>query len=129
MWEELDEKQNRWGNLPSVYNAALNNKSGCINAANAIIKYKMPQVPYINPWAGATEHVEVFGSFTLNLVRWLEVFARHLVQYWEKPEYKKARQTSGPDAERTIFSRLEYEQASSSKRGQQADDAIEDEHL
>ena len=81
----------------------------------SIINYKMPQVPYINPSASATEHVEVFGSFTLNLVRRLEVFARHLVQYWKNPEYKKARQTSGVDAERTVFSRLEYGQASSSR--------------
>ena len=62
MWYELTDKQlTDWQadrlHLPSVYNAAFHNKSGWATVANAIIKYRLPQLPNLGPSnaASATE--------------------------------------------------------------------------
>lgn len=119
MWHELTEEQKRKRHLPSIYNAALNNKSGWANIANAILRNKMPQIPDIAPWASATEQAKVIGGFTVNFVTWLSVFAQSLVKHWRSTGYKKARQTSGHDAERTYRDMV----------APSAGDAVVDEHL
>ena len=48
MYWDLNEKQLRTEHLPSIYNAALNNRTGWIAAANAIIKYRLPQLPTLH---------------------------------------------------------------------------------
>ena len=79
----------------------------------------MPQIPDIVPWASATEQAKVIGGFAVNLVTWLSVFAQSLVKRWRSTGYKKARQTSGHDAERTYRDMV----------APSAGDAVVDEHL
>ena len=79
----------------------------------------MPQIPDIAPCASATEQAEVIGGFTVNLVTWLSVFAQSLDKGWRSTDYKKAREKSGHDAERTYRDMV----------APSAGDAVVDEHL
>ena len=100
MWYELTDKQltdlqaDRL-HLPSVYNAALHNKSGWATVANAIIKYRLPQLPNLGPSDGVAEHINIINSFCYDLLDWMKNFAAASVTYWETPAYKKACATSG----------------------------------
>ena len=67
----------------------------------------------------ATEHAEVIGDFMGKMATWLSVFAQSLVKHWRSTGYKKARQTSGHDAERTYRDMV----------GASAGDGVVDEHL
>ena len=90
---ELNENQRR-KHLPSIYNAALNNRTGWVTAANAIIKYRLPQLPTLHDHVGATEHTTIVGTFALDLVTWMQKFAQTTVAYWKTDPYKKARRDS-----------------------------------
>ena len=99
MWWELTDKQRTdWKagrlHLPSVYNAALHNKSGWATVANAIIKYRLPQLPNLGPSDGVAEHINIINSFCYDLLDWMKKFAAASVTYWETLQYKKARATS-----------------------------------
>ena len=77
MWWELNDKQLRdWNvgtlHLPSVYNAALHNKSGWATVANAIIKYRLPQLPNLGPSDGVAEHINIINSFCYDLLDWMK---------------------------------------------------------
>ena len=99
MWWELNDKQLRdWNagrlHLPSVYNAAFHNKSGWATVANAIIKYRLPQLPNLGPSDGVAEHINIINSFCYDLLDWIKKIAAASLTYWETLEYKKARATS-----------------------------------
>ena len=99
MWWELNDKQLRdWNagrlHLPSVYNAAFHNKSGWATVANAIIKYRLPQLPNLGPSDGVAEHINIINSFCYDLLDWMKKIAAASVTYWGTPAYKKARATS-----------------------------------
>ena len=83
MYWDLNEKQLRTGHLPSIYNAALNNRTGWVTAANAIIKYRLPQLPTLHDPVGATEHTNLVGTFAHDLVTWMQKFAQTTVAYWK----------------------------------------------
>ena len=73
MWWDLNDKQRRdWKagrlHLPSVYNAAFHNKSGWATVANAIIKYRLPQLPNLGPSDGVAEHINIINSFCYDLL-------------------------------------------------------------
>ena len=99
MWYELDERQKRWGHLPSIYNAALNNRAGWVAAANAIIKYRMPVLATPEDHNCATEQITLLGTFAFDFVKWLRKFAQTMLEYWETSAYKKARRQSGTPME------------------------------
>ena len=79
MWYELTDKQladlqaDRL-HLPSVYNAALHNKSGWATVANAIIKYRLPQLPNLGPSDGVAKHISIINSFCYDLLDWMIFF-------------------------------------------------------
>ena len=90
---ELDEQQ-RLQHLPSIYNAAMHNKSGWATVANAIIKYRLPQLPNLEANAGVAEHVIKIESFCRDWLEWSKKIAAASVLYWNSEEYKKARASS-----------------------------------
>ena len=94
MWWDLSEKQRRTGHLPSIYNAALNNRSGWATAANAIIKYRMPQLPMLQAHDGVTEHINIVGTFSRDLAEWMKKITATTLAYWRTPEYNQARRRS-----------------------------------
>ena len=82
MWYDLTEKQNLTGRLPSIYNAALNNRCGCGVVANAIIKYRMPRIPSPpKDIESATEQINTLGIFA-SLAAWPKTFAQSMDEYW-----------------------------------------------
>ena len=97
-WELTDKQRTDWTagrlHLPSVYNAALNNKSGWALLANAIIKYRLPQLPNLRPDDGVAKHINIIDTFCNELLDWMKRFASSSVAYWQPPRYKKARATS-----------------------------------
>ena len=99
MWYDLSQQQKRHGHLPSIYNAALNSRSGWVAVANAIIKYRMPQIPTLQDHECATQQINVVGTFATALVTWLSIFAQTMVEYWETSKYKKARTQSNTAVE------------------------------
>ena len=72
MYWDLNEKQLRTGHLPSIYNAALNNRTGWVTAANAIIKYRLPQLPNLGPSNAVAEHISIINSFCNELLDWMK---------------------------------------------------------
>ena len=94
MWWDLNEKQRRSGHLPSIYNAAFHNKSGWAAVANAIIKYRLPQLPHLPESDGVTEHIKIIDRFCCDLLEWMKKFAGAALAYWETPGYEEARATS-----------------------------------
>ena len=52
MYWDLSDEQQKLRHLPSLYNAALNNKSGWSAVATATIKYQLPQLPHTRTWCG-----------------------------------------------------------------------------
>ena len=108
MWYELTPEQKRNRHLPSIYNAALNNKSGWKALANCIIKNKMPQPPartLCDQWdrTGAIEHAAAIGHFIEDLATWLVVFAKSLAEQHRSESHKKARLSSGREPERRLY--------------------------
>ena len=97
-WNLADTQREKWYagklHLPSTYNAALNNKSGWIMVAHAIIKYHMPRLPNLESSDGVTEHIHAIQSFCHNLLHWMKKFASASVIYWNSADYTKARATS-----------------------------------
>ena len=94
MWYDLNEKQRETGHLPSIYNAALHNRSGWAAVANAIIKYRLPQLPHLQESDGVTEHIETIERFCCDLLEWMKKIAGAAVVYWRSAGYEKARATS-----------------------------------
>ena len=99
MWYQLNKWQKRYGHLPSIYNAALNNRSAWVAAANAILKYRMPLLATPQDHDCATEHITLLGIFACDLVKWLQKFAQTMLEHWETSAYKKARWGSGTPME------------------------------
>ena len=75
MYWDLSDDQRNLGHLPSLYNAALNNRSGWSSVANATIKYQLPQVPHVQTRDGVT-HVppDSFQRWCCDLLQWLKKF-------------------------------------------------------
>ena len=75
MYCTLSDTQRKEGHLPSLCNAALNNKSGWSSVANATIKYQLPQVPHVQTRDGVT-HVppDCFQRWCCDLLQWLKKF-------------------------------------------------------
>ena len=73
---------------------ALNNKSGWALLANAIIKYRLPQLPNLRPDDGVAKHINIIDTFCNDLLDSMKKFASASVTYWETPKHKKARVTS-----------------------------------
>ena len=94
MWWDLSEDQRKTKHLPSIYNAALHGKTGWATAANAIIKYRMPQLPMLRAEDGVTEHINIVGTFCRDLADWMKKIAATTVAYWKTNEYKEARRLS-----------------------------------
>ena len=94
MWWDLSDKQRKVGHLPSIYNAALHNRSGWAAVANAIIKYQLPQLPHMRKSDGVTEHIQSINRFCCDLLEWLKKFTSAALAYWRSPEYEKAHATS-----------------------------------
>ena len=72
MYWDLSHDQQTLGHLPSLYNAALNNKSGWSAVANATLKYKLPQLPHTRTSDGVTQHIQ---RWCCDLLEWLKKFA------------------------------------------------------
>ena len=98
MWWDLSAKQQKTRHLPSIYNAALHKRSGWATVANAIIKYKLPQLPHLRKSDSVTEHIEIINRFSRDLLVWMKKFASAALAYWRSAEYKKARATSAQTA-------------------------------
>ena len=94
MWWELTKRQQKSGHLPSIYNAVLNNRSGWATVANAIIKYRMPQLPHLRKSDSVTKHIQIIERFCCDLLQWMKKFAGAAVAYWRTAEYEKARKSS-----------------------------------
>ena len=90
MWWELSKWQQK-KHLPSIYNAVLNNRSGWATVANAIIKYRMPQLPHLRESDRVTEHIQIIDRFCCDLLEWMKKFAGAAVAYWSTAEYERAR--------------------------------------
>ena len=69
MYWDLSDEQRKLRHLPSLYNAALNNKSGWSAVANAIIKYQLPQLPHTRTSEGVTQHIQ---RWCCDLLEWLK---------------------------------------------------------
>ena len=107
MWYELKPEQKK-RHLPSIYNAAMNNKCGWKALANCIIKNKMPQLPETVSWdqwdrTGAIEYAAGIGHFIEDLAAWLAVFAKSLAEEHQSESYKKARVSAGLEQERRRY--------------------------
>ena len=74
MYYDLSDYQREYGHLPSIYNAALHNRSGWSTVANAIIKYQLPQLPHTRASDGGTEHIQSINRFCTELLQWLKTF-------------------------------------------------------
>ena len=105
MWYELWPRQQRKGHLPSLYTAAMNNKSGWQSVAKCIIRHKMPNFFLCEQGrsASATEHAGAIGKFIQKLATWMEIFAKGLAEQHKSPSYKRARVSSGLGAERERY--------------------------
>ena len=90
MWRDLSWEQGN-SHSPSIYNAALHNKSGWSTAARAVIKYQLPQLPEFSTSDGVEEHVQIVYRFCIELLRWMKKFARASVEYWGAEEYERER--------------------------------------
>ena len=73
MYWDLSDNQRKEGRLPSLYNAALNNKSGWSSVANASIKFQLPQLPHMGT-SGDVTHVPpyLFQRWCCDLLEWLK---------------------------------------------------------
>ena len=77
-WEDAemywDLKPEQWKkHWPSIYNAALHNRSGWATVANAIIKYQLPQIPHLRKSDGVTEHIQTINRFCSDLLEWMKI--------------------------------------------------------
>ena len=110
MWWNLTDKQRLeyWEgtkHLPSIYNAALNNKSGWAIVANAIIKYQLPQLPHLRKSDGVTEHIQTINRICPDLLVWMNKFASAAVEYWKTDQYEKAVRDGALPAHRQRYRR------------------------
>ena len=85
MWYELEDRQKWRSYLPSIYNAALNKRARWVAAANAIIKYQMPQLGTPEHPDCATAHVNLLGTFAIDFMTWLRKFAQTMLECWDTP--------------------------------------------
>ena len=88
-WYELTPKQKQ-GHRPSIYNAMLHNRCGWSTVANAIIKYQLPQLPYMSANDDIGHHIESVDGFCCDLLKWLKQFAEAALEKI-KEEAEKAR--------------------------------------
>ena len=78
------------GHVPSIYNAALNNKCGWITVATAIIKHQLPQLPPMRTSDSVREHIQSIERFCADLLVWLRQFVTEALIYWNSREYERA---------------------------------------
>ena len=75
----------------SVYNAMLHNKSGWSTVANAVIEYKLPELPDMSEDDGIGQHIQSVDQFCRDLLTWSKQFAASAFYYWSTDEYSNAR--------------------------------------
>ena len=75
LYWDLSDKQRMEAHLPSLYSAALNNKSGWSNVATASIKFQLPELPHMET-SGDVTHVPpyLFQRWCCDLLEWLKKF-------------------------------------------------------
>ena len=88
-WHLLTDRQKE-GHLPSFYNSMLHNRCGWSTVADAIIKYQLPQLPYMSANDDIGHHVERVDGFCCDLLKWLKQFAEAALEKI-KEEAEKAR--------------------------------------
>ena len=88
-WHELTPKQKQ-GHRPSTYNAMLHYRCGWSTVANAIIQYKLPQLPYMSADDDIRQHLESVDKFCCDLLTWLQRFAEAALKK-KREESDKAR--------------------------------------
>ena len=122
MWYDLTKKQQKSKRLSSIYNAVLNKRSGWATVANAIIKYRMPQLPHlIRESDRVTEHIQIITRFCCDLLAWMKKFAGAAVAYWKTETYERAQMISAlPPVSKTPSSATAEETRSSSSESRQA---------
>ena len=75
MYWDLTDNQRKAGHLPSLYNAALNNKGGWSSAANASIKFQLPQLPHMGTSGDVTQVPPyLFQRWCCDMLEWLKKF-------------------------------------------------------
>ena len=99
MQYELTGEKKQKKHLPSIYNAALNNKAGWAIAANAVIQHRLPRLRAPKDPASITEHIKLVGDFTMEFAVWLCKFAKSISAVWGTPEYRQARTQSNTPIE------------------------------
>ena len=87
-WYELTSKQKQ-GHRPSTYNAMLHNRCGWSTVANAIIQYKLPQLPYMSADDDIKRHIESIDRFCCDLLTWLKRFAEAVLEKKQEEEKNK----------------------------------------
>ena len=108
MYYDLSDTQRKYRHLPSIYNAALHNKSGWAAIANAIIKYQLPQLLHLHESDGVKEHIQSINAFCRDLLKWLKKFAAAALAYWKSAEYAKARATSKARGESWVVAKPRF---------------------
>ena len=88
-WHELTPSQKE-GHRSSTYNAMLHKRCGWSTVADAIIKYQLPQLPYMSANDDIGHHVERVDGFCCDLLKWLKQFAEAALEKI-KEEAEKAR--------------------------------------
>ena len=81
----------RKGKKSSIYNSMLHNRSGWSTVANAIIKYQLPQLPYMSEDDDIRQHIESVERFCRDLIKWLKQFAEEALIKWNSERYQIAR--------------------------------------
>ena len=94
MWWDLSWQQRREGHLPSIYNAALQNRAGWTCAAKAVIQYGVPQLRLHEVDGCMTEQINAVGEFANRVAKMLQNLAQGIVYHRSTESYKKAREAS-----------------------------------
>ena len=88
MWPDLTKKQREEGHPPSIYNAALNNKSGWALVANGIITYQLPQLEALRKIDPVTDHIRTINWFCWELLDWMK---KNIARPWPIGDLKSMR--------------------------------------
>ena len=87
-WYDLTPKQQK-EHRPSTYNAMLHNRCGWSTASNAIIQYKLPQLPYMSADDDIRQHLQRVDRFCCDLLTWLKRFAEAVLEKKQEEEKNK----------------------------------------
>ena len=85
----LEQKQRKETNskFHNRVNTLLNKKTAWVHAANAVIKYGLPNIQPSTD--DTTECINAIGVFAQNLATWLQSFARGLNEYSNMDDYAR----------------------------------------